>query len=102
MSFKKILKRDKKLRSLYCANEKRFLCYKYFLNIYSLSYIEKCWVNYLFINEFINKRIHLTMVRNRCIWSNKSRWVYRLVKVSRMSFKEGLYKGLFTGFRAKN
>jgi small subunit ribosomal protein S14 len=42
---------------------------------------------------------YLTQAKNRCLFTNRSRWVIRKFKVSRMQFKKMASKGLLEGVK---
>ena len=87
--------KDKNRRYKYLIIEKKILILKYIIQNLNLSDLIR---NFAY-NELVNlmKKNSSTKIKNRCVFSNRSRAIFRKFKVSRIFFKKYALQGDIVG-----
>lgn len=97
MASKGLFLNDKKKRKLALKLQKRKFILKFLFHNFLIPFSIR---NIFFFKIFKQKKYYnVTRVRNRCIFTYRSRGVYRLMKVSRICIRnmagQGVLPGLF-------
>lgn len=89
--------KDRNRRYFYSVLEKKLIILKNIVNNLNLDFD----VRTLAYNEIVNliKTNSITKIRNRCIFSNRARAVYRRFKLSRIFFKKYALQGDLVGVK---
>lgn len=85
------IKKDIIIRSNFFLSESLYLVYKSFLHDSNYPTYFRYFLYMRFINYIYNKNIFLTRIRNRCIFSGRSRGVFRKFKMSRFVIRSFSY-----------
>jgi ribosomal protein S14 len=89
--------KDKNQRNRYYLLEKKKLILQYVLN--NLSFTKECrnfaYSEYKKFSKFSN----ISKIKNRCVFSNRSRSIYRQFKLSRIFFKKLSLEGYLMGVK---
>lgn len=97
---KYILEKDKKKRSFFKKIENKSLSIKFLNNFVKIKLIkDNNLVKYL-VNKsivFNQNNFNKTFAKNRCIFTNRSKSVYRFGRVSRIKFRSYSSFGYMTG-----
>jgi ribosomal protein S14 len=97
LSMKKLYLKDRNRRLCYFTQEKKYIILKYILN----NLVLNKEVREFAYNEILNQCDFnsKTKIRNRCVFSNRSRSVYRKFKMSRIFFKTYALQGFLVGIK---
>lgn len=98
---KTLFLKNKKNQHFFNYTEKKRLIWRYYLKNFSNTTLENKLYNLLY-NTLTKQTWHWGSAVNRCVISNRSRAVYRIVKLSRIMFKTFVLRGLLVGFMKAN
>lgn len=97
---KYILEKDKKKRSLFKKTENKGSSIKFLNNFIKIKLLK----NNNLVKHLVNKSItfnqnnfNKTLAKNRCIFTNRSKSVYRFGRISRIKFRSYSSFGYMTG-----
>lgn len=94
---KTLFTKDKNRRYSFLILEKKKLILKYIVTNKNLNIATRFFAYQELLN--LSQKNSITIIRNRCVLSNRARAVYRKFKVSRIFFKEYALQGNFMGIR---
>ncbi len=90
-------KKDKNVRENFKKSEVKLLLFK-FLYFSNNNKNHKQFYAYEFIKKF-HLNSSSSRIRNRCVYTGRSRWVLKRFKISRIKFKELVDYGILHGVR---
>ena len=89
--------KDKNRRNIFSLLEKKKIILNHIINNLTLSLNTR---NYAYIQlHNISQLSTFTKIKNRCVFSNRSRAIYRKFKLSRIFFKKYALQGLIMGVK---
>ncbi len=89
--------KDKNRRNIFLLLEKKKIVLNHIINNLNLSWDTRNFA-YLQLNN-ISKISTITKIKNRCVFSNRSRSIYRKFKLSRIFLKKYALQGLIMGVK---
>jgi ribosomal protein S14 len=89
--------KDKNRRNIFSLLEKKKIILNHIINNLTLSSNTRSYA-YLQLHS-ISKISTITKIKNRCIFSNRSRAIYRKFKLSRIFLKKYALQGLIMGVK---
>lgn len=89
--------KDKKRRILYSAYERRKLLLKALIKNKGLTLKLRTFASKQLIS--LPRDASITRIRNRCIFTNRPRAVYRKFGLSRLMFRKYVWKGKLVGVK---
>jgi len=89
--------KDKNRRLSYSFLEKKKLILTYIIHNLALNFTIRQFAQ-TELHNLLQKNSH-TKIKNRCVLTNRSRGVYRQIKMSRLFFKKYALCGMLTGIK---